>query len=75
MYRKTLPLAEGVSASYEKADIDTYLTQEEEQEQKEQFEEIYPRNNHFQEQRRTDHTCELIFHTVHCLKLKNYHSK
>ena len=75
MYRKTLPLAEGVSESYEKANIDTYLTQEEEQEEKDKFEDIYPRNNHLQEQRRADNTCELIFHTVHCYQLKNKHSK
>jgi hypothetical protein len=75
MYIKEVPFPAGVSKNYEKAKIENYLTEEEAQKEEEKLTDIYPRYDHLQEQRRADNICDLIFHTVHCYKVKSRSQK
>jgi hypothetical protein len=71
VYVKELPFGEGVSEYYEKATIDTYLTEEEMTKLDDELFDIYPRFDHRQEQRRADDFCELVHHTVQCFVSKS----
>jgi hypothetical protein len=70
MYIKEQPFSNGVSKTYQKATIDTYLTETEATKEEDYFTDMYPRYNHLQEQQRADNVCDLIFHSVQCYKTK-----